>query len=150
MKTHQYWGKKIENKKSIVSLHTTDWIPLVYTFIRACSLCLFLPGLVWKWQIKGSRCTSVCRSVSVCYVFVCTEANCGLMSCRRPALQALSGVSGSLWRWPFTGKMAQREQSHLHWHFCHHLWLCQQASHQLTLPQQTVDVLQSQHVHTDA
>lgn len=62
----------------------------------------FLSRLIWKWEIKGSRC-----------VCLCMEAYCSLMSCRCPMLEAVSSVSGSLWWWPFTGKW-HRESSHIY------------------------------------
>lgn len=46
-------------------------------------------------------------------VFLCVEPHWSLMSCRCPALEALSSVSGSLWWWPFTGKW-HRESSHIY------------------------------------
>lgn len=82
----------------------------------------FLFWLIWKWDSKAaaasvyvSVCISPWRSILELNVVALPGARGALQRVRQPVVMTLYG------------KMAQREQSHLHWHFCHHLWLCQQA-----------------------
>lgn len=73
--------------------------------------------------IQGSRCVCVCVRMCFCAGRHILQFNVvsppwawgSFQRVRQPVVMTLFG------------KMAQREQSHLHWHFCHHLWLCQQA-----------------------
>lgn len=76
----------------------------------------FLSQLIWKWEEKAAGlCVSVCAGILQFNVVSVPCAWGSFQRVRQPVVMTLYG------------EMAQREQSHLHWHFCHHLWLCQQA-----------------------
>ena len=115
-KINSYTAKVLNMKGWIHRLTLSFWLVPSVSFSLILSL---------DWSGSGNKRQSLCVCGCVC---VCVRG--GILQFNVVSVPHAWGSFQRV-RQPVVmtlyGKMAQREQSHLHWHFCHHLWLCQQA-----------------------